>query len=77
MTEMEAHSIAEAIRGAALKAVHVEAVEQDPKTSKFQVKCRYHGPTFKHREQLILNGMHLWIKRPYDWATLYKLLKKT
>ncbi len=47
MTEMEANSIAEVIRGAALKAVHVEAVEQDPKTSKFQVKCRYHGPTFK------------------------------
>jgi hypothetical protein len=77
MTEVEVNSIAEAIGDTALQDMHMEVVEQDPKTHTFYVKCRYDGPTIKHGQRLILHGMRLWIKCPYDdWAGLSKALKK-
>jgi hypothetical protein len=76
MTEEEAKRIAEAIRGAAIDMLHVESVEQNPKTKRFQVRCLYNGPTFKHGQQLYLHGMPLCIKKSYEWTKLYRLLNK-
>jgi hypothetical protein len=76
MTEEEAERIAEAIRGSAIDMLHVESVEQNPKTNRFQVRCQYNGPTFKYGQQIFLHGMPLYIKKSYEWARLYKLLNK-
>jgi len=75
MIIVEASNIAEAIRSTALQDMHVEAVEQDPETHTFYIKCRYNGPTIKHGQQLILHGVRLWIECPYnEWAALSRLL---
>ena len=77
MTEVEVNSIAEAISDTALQDMYMEVVEQDPRTQTFYVKCRYNGPTIKYGQRLILHGMRLWIKCPYnDWAGLSRTLKK-
>lgn len=75
MTEAEAHRVAEAIRCASLHEVYVEAIEQDPETGRFWVRCRYIGPTFYREQQLFLHGMSLRIETSYGWRTLFKLLK--
>ncbi len=75
MKKVEASNIAEEIRSTALQDMHVEAVEQDPETHTFYIKCRYNGPTIKHGQQLILHGVRLWIECPYnEWAALSRLL---
>jgi hypothetical protein len=76
MTEEEAKRIAEAMRDVAIDVIHIESVEQNATTNRFQVRCRYKGPTFKHEQQLFLHGMPICIKRSYEWAKLYRLLKK-
>jgi hypothetical protein len=76
MTEEEANRIAEAIKDAATDVIHIESVEQNPKTNRFQVLCRYKGPTFKHGQQLFLHGMPICIKNSYEWTKLHTLLKK-
>ena len=76
MTEIEADRIAEAIRLVALQDMYVEAVEQHPETRKFQVRCRYTGPTFKYEQQLFLHGMPLCIQNSYEWKKLFKILNR-
>jgi hypothetical protein len=76
MTEAEANYIAESIRSSALRGIRVATVEQNPSTKRFQVRCLYNGPTFKHGQQLFLHGMPLCIKKSYEWTKLSRLLKK-
>ncbi|HLZ58786.1 MAG TPA: hypothetical protein VKR06_17740 [Ktedonosporobacter sp.] len=76
MTEAEATALATTIRDAALQEVSVEAVEPHPLTGKFQVKCRYRGPTFHYQRQLFLHGMSLWISAPHEWTRILKLVQK-
>ncbi|HLZ63457.1 MAG TPA: hypothetical protein VKR06_41520 [Ktedonosporobacter sp.] len=76
MTEAEATALATTIGDAALQEVSVEAVEPHPLTGKFQVRCRYTGPTFRYQQQLFLHGMSFWIGAPHEWARMLKLVKK-
>ncbi len=76
MTEAEANRVAESIRNTALREIRIEAVELNPKTNRFQVRCLYNGPTFKHGTQLYLHGMPLCIKKSYEWTKLHRLLNK-
>lgn len=76
LSEEEAKRIAESIKDSAVHMIHVESIEQSPKTNNYQVKCKYDGPTMKYGQQLFLHGMPLCIKKTYEWARLYRLLIK-
>ncbi len=76
LSEEEAKHIANSIRDVALHMIHVESIEQNPKTDGYQVRCKYHGPTMKCGQQLFLHGMPLCIKKSYEWTRLYRLLNE-
>jgi len=76
LSKKEAIYIADAIRDVALHMIHIESIEKNPKTNGYQIRCKYHGPTFKYGQQLFLNGMSLYINQSYEWTRLYRLLMK-
>ena len=76
LSENETKHIVDSIRDVALHMIHVESIEQNPKTDGYQIRCKYHGPTMKCGQELLLHGMSLCIKRPYEWTRLYRLLKR-
>jgi len=76
LSEKEAKRIADSIRNVAVDMIHVESIEQNPKTDGYQIKCKYHGPTMKCGQQLFLHGMPLYIKKSYEWTRLYRLLNR-
>jgi hypothetical protein len=76
LSEKEAKHIADSIKDVALHMIHVESIEQNPKTDGYQIRCKYHGPTMKYGQQLFLHGMSLSIKKSYEWTRLYRLLNR-
>jgi hypothetical protein len=76
LSEIDAKRIANTINDVAFHKLHVESIEQNPKTNGYQIRCKYQGPTMKRGQQLILHGVPLYIKRSYEWTKLYRLLIK-
>ena len=74
LSEKEAEHIADTIKDAAFHMIHVESIEQNPKTNGYQIRCKYRGPTMKCGQQLFLHGMPLCIKKRYEWTRLHTLL---
>ncbi len=76
LSKEEAKKIADSIKDFEPQILQVEAIEQNVRTNRYQIRCKYHGPTIKYRQQLFLHGILLCIKRRYEWERLHWLLMK-
>ena len=74
LSKEEANQIADSMKDVEPQVLHVEAIEQNARTNRYQIRCKYDGPTIKYRQQLFLHGMSLCIEKRYEWERLYKLL---
>lgn len=76
LSEEEAKQIVDSMKEVNPQILHLEAIEQSARTKRYQIRCKYHGPTIKYRQQLFFHGMSVCIKKRYEWERLYRLLMK-